>query len=100
MNTSNNVPVIGTRGSSRIGSDTYPCTVIAVSPSGHRITVQQDRVVRYTPFPESRGAEFARNENGETTIFTRRRDGRYRQAGCNYGGLSLGEWAAYRDPSF
>lgn len=100
MSNANNIPQVGTHGSFGIGSDSYPCTVIAVSPSGHRVTVQEDRVVRYTPFPDSVGVEFERDTNGRTTVFTRRRNGRYREAGANYGGLSLGEWAAHRDPSF
>lgn len=92
------LPQVGTRGSFSVGSDRYPCTVIAVSPSGYRVTVQEDRVTVYTPFPDCSGDEFERNPQGRTMVFTRRQNGRYRQTGG--GSLSLDGWMAHQDPSF
>lgn len=95
-----NVPAVGTRASYSVGSDRYPCTVIAVSPSGHRITVREVRVTEWTAFPESRGAAFEDDGKGKEMVFTRRANGRYRHAGWKFGGISFGEWGAYQDPSF
>lgn len=91
---------VGTPGFFILGSDRYPCTVIAISKTGHRITVQQDEVQRWAPHPDCYGMEFRRNAAGRVTTFTRRRDGRYREQGANYGYLSLGGWSAYSDPHF
>lgn len=94
------LPQVGTHGSYSIGSDSYPCTVVAVSPSGHRVTVETDETTKSTPFPDSTGIEFARREGGRRTVFTRRANGRYRMAGANYGSLSLTGWYSHQDPSF
>ena len=105
MNTSttsaaSNVPAVGTRASYSVGSDRYPCTVVAVSPSGHRITVREVKVTEWTAFPDSHGVAFEDNGQGATRVFTRRANGRYRHAGWSHGGISFGEWGAYQDPSF
>jgi len=94
------LPVVGTHGSFSVGSDSYPCTVVEVSKSGHRVVIEQDEVVRSTPFPDSTGIEFARREGGSRTVFTRRANGRYRMAGAKWGGLSLSGWYSHQDPSF
>ena len=94
------LPTVGTHGSYSVGSDSYPCTVVKVSPSGHQITVETDETTKSTAFPDSTGIEFARREGGERTVFTRRANGRYRMAGANFGGLSLGGWYSHQDPSF
>lgn len=101
-NTANtaNVPAVGTPCSYRAGSDVYPATVVAVSPSGHRVTVRNARVTEWTPFPDSRGVRFEPNPNGAVEVYTRRADGRYRPVGCDFGSLSFAGYAAHRDPSF
>ena len=93
-------PTVGTHGSYNVGSDTHPCTVVSVSPSGHQVTVEEDDVTRWSPFPESEGLEFARREGGPSRLFTRRADGSYREVGSHGGYLHLGGWRAHRNPSF
>jgi hypothetical protein len=90
-------------GSYGIGSDAYPVTVVEVSPSGHRVVVEQDdfHVVSGSVMDGSAEFGFTRREGGPRRVFTRRADGRYLLVGAkNYGTLSLGEWHADRDPSF
>lgn len=53
--------------------DSYPCTVRKVSKSGHRVEVTHDR----TRAP----GIFEPREEGKRSVFTRRRDGRYRSKG-------------------
>ncbi len=91
---------VGQQGSFNVGSDTYPCTVVAVSPSGHKVTVQVDRVTKYRAWPESYGESFERDESGPLKVFTRRSHGRYLQSGTRYTSLSTGGWCAYMDPHF
>jgi hypothetical protein len=95
-------PVVGMAASYSVGSDRYPCTVVAVSPSGHRIVVRDVAVTAWTPFPDCRGVAFSDDGKGATRVFTRRKSGYYREPGCTWGsGLTLGKgWRAYQDPSF
>src|SRR5262245_51223400 len=75
-----------------IGSDCYGATVVAVSASGHRVTVRREQA--------RRGFHIV-DPTGETETFTRRADGRYRRAGSKRGWfLRFGQRVSYRDPSF
>lgn len=96
-------PEIGTPGCYQIGSDRHPVTVIAVSPSGHRLVTRRAKatMVGGSALSEHQEYEFEADPNGEIIHFTRRGDGRYRLVGATtYGTLSLGRYGAYRDPSF
>ena len=95
-----NFIALGTQGSYSVGSDRYPCTVIAVSPSGHRVTVRDVTVTEWTAYPDSRGVAFEDDGKGRLTTYTRRQDGTYREQGSAYGRLALTGWKAYQDPSF
>jgi hypothetical protein len=81
-------------------TDRYPGIVTEVSPTGHRVTVRQVQVVRWTPHPDCRGVEFADDGTGRVRTFTRRRNGTYREQGADYGGIKFGAWEAYSDPHF
>jgi len=93
---------IGTPAAHHINGDSYPCTVIASTKNGGKITVQYDeaRVVSGSTFQGNEVYEFERNPNGRTEVFTRRTDGRYRPKGSKYASLSIGKWYASRDPHF
>lgn len=100
MNTTS-TPVVGTHGCYGYGADAYPCTVVEVSPSGHKVVIEQDDVTKWTPFPDSHGVEFARREGGPRRTFTRRANGRYGAVGSKRsGGVSFNGWYAHQDPSF
>lgn len=102
------IPQVGDPAHYYVGSDCYPCKVVAVSPSGHRLqTIDVDatpapgydhyshQVYTYADYPDG--------DEDERTTFTRRADGRYRRLGCKAGEgylLSIGKYHAYRDPSF
>lgn len=97
-------PFVGAPASYGYASDSYPATVIAVSKSGHRITLQSDRteVVSGSVLDGSAKWICTPDANGSTVEATRRRDGKYRIVGCsNYGTVTFGRGRrAYRDPSF
>jgi hypothetical protein len=92
-----NIPAPGTKAHFWNATDRHPCTVVSVSPSGSRLIVRRVEVTRWA---DSYGEEFRDDEAGETWVFTRRKDGRYRAVGADYGGISFAGWAAYQGPSF
>ena len=97
------LPTVGTHGSYSVGSDAYPLTVVEVSKSGHRVVCEQDeyKAVSGDIYSGNVVYEFTRREGGNRIVFTRRANGRYRQAGSKTtGGLSLNGWFAKYDPSF
>lgn len=72
--------------------DSYPVTVIAVSPNGARVTVQKDRTARgltsvsvgkarITVQREPGRALFIPDPKGRKMLFTRRKNGAYRSSG-------------------
>ena len=91
------VPTTGTHGSFQVGSDRYPCTVVAVSPSFRKATVQRDTYKVTLP---DGGYEFTRDLNGEQLVFTLRKNGKYDRAGRQGQWLNLQGWDAYYDRDF
>lgn len=87
--------------------DSYPATVVEVSPSGHRIVVQDDDA-RCIKGDSSYGANdaqflFAVNTKGRKTVFTRRWNGAYVMAGSKGGFWCWSVWMGRshtRNPSF
>ena len=92
-----------------IATDRVACTVVEVSPSGHRVTVQRDKavMVRGDMFGEYQEYEFEPDPDAERMVFTRRNVGngehvfkmvgtRTRSWGMR---LSL-DRREYRDPGF
>lgn len=83
---------VGAGATYQIGSDQYPCTIVAVSVTRHKVEVTFDRTVGpglFLPQPE-----------GRRETFTRRADGSYRLVGKNHGLLSFRGRRSYMDPSF
>jgi hypothetical protein len=98
------VPVVGVGVTRSIGSDSYAGTIVKVSPSGHQFTMRDDiaQVVKGTEQDGSAEYIYLRNSAGcgAETVFSRRRDGSYIQAGSSYGRANIGIRRTYRDPSF
>ena len=97
---------VGDGASYGIGGDAYPLTVRKISPSGKTIWCSRDdfeatpgansyeearKVGTFIPMDEDKPENWMK--------FTKRQDGRFRQAGCKYASLGLGR--CYRqDPHF
>jgi hypothetical protein len=91
-----------------IGSDSYPATVVDVSPSGHRVTITRDRM---TPNEGVNGiahrwteadATFTVDPDARRQVFTRRATKTgfaWVEKGSKYVYLSPGR-SCYMDPSF
>lgn len=82
-------------------TDRHAVTVVDVSKSGHRVTVQYDTAVRTDTNGMSDAQEYRyeRNTDGRVETFTRRRDGSYRVKGGT-ARLLVGVRSHYHDYSF
>lgn len=103
MTTTPYTPVVGDPATYSVGSDAYPATVVAVSKSGHRVTLQDDdwKVTSGTVQDGSATYSYTPNPRAATRVATRRADGKYRLAGWERGGfVGFGTRRMYRDPSF
>lgn len=88
----------------RVGSDRYACTVVAVSPSGHKVTTRDDTAIRTDSngMSESQEYRYERDPNGTVRDFYRDSRGRYGNK-TRGGSLGLGHrsaYHAYHDYSF
>lgn len=86
-------------------TDRTPARVIAVSKSGHQVTLAElpAKVISGSMIDGSAkyAIAFRPSENPVTQVATRRGDGTYRLKGWSQGGrVSFGFADAYRDPSF
>ena len=89
-----------------VGSDRYPGTITAVSPSGKKITVQMDdyRRTDSNGYGGHQEYEYFRDENNyRTREYSLRKNGEFVEVGSpiSWGrGLTIGMRRAYQDPSF
>lgn len=95
------IPEVGT-GATRIHwSDRTACTIVEVSRTGHRLVVQDDRALRTDTrgMTDAQSYRYERDSDGRRTVYTRRRDGSYRQIGGTER-LVIGRRSHYFDYSF
>ena len=94
-------PEVGDGVTYDIGTDSYGATVIDVSPSKNRVTIQMDKstLVEGSRQSDWQVYEFERNPEGSIYHFTRRKDGRYKLKGLRCGSISRGR-SQYLDPSY
>ncbi|CAB4158705.1 hypothetical protein UFOVP711_20 [uncultured Caudovirales phage] len=73
------IPTVGTAVTLSWWSDSDPGTIIAVSASGKRITVQEDSAKRVDSngMSDSQTWEYERNPEGATWVFSQRKNGRW-----------------------
>lgn len=98
-------PKLGTGATYSVGSDRYAATVVAVSKSGHQVTLQDDKATMVNAdglgWYGQQEYTYEADPNGRTRIVTRRRTGEYRIAGYKSSGfVTFGTRRQYRDPSF
>jgi hypothetical protein len=94
-------PEVGLACTISVGSDSYPGTIIEVSPSKHQIKIQRDRctATKDSDFYSNQNYVFQIDPNGEVILATRRKNGLYAVAGQR-SFIFIGERRAYMDPSF
>jgi hypothetical protein len=98
-----NTPSIGDLATYYIGSDCYPYTVVAISKTGYKVTLQARKARRVDS--NGYGGEqrwiTVEDPEGATMTATRRKDGRYRSTGATYyGRVAFGSARMYQDPCF
>lgn len=86
-------PAVGKPATYQIGSDYYPYTIIAVSPSGAKVTIKGDRVCGGGVLFEA-----AAGNEEDIRVAHRNKDGNYRVGRCGW--LTIGERLHRMDPSF
>lgn len=78
-------PKVGDGITFHAGSDCYPWTIIAVSPSGKKITVQRDKAVRTDDNGYGGEQEYSitPDPTGATNELSYRKDGYFHTVGCS-----------------
>lgn len=99
--TTSDIPSVGVGATIRVGSDSYPATVIQVTQNGKRIVLQEDDATRIdnNGLSELQEYTYQTNPNGTIHIATLRKDGSYRLQGEKTP-VSIGIRRKYYDPSF
>lgn len=71
---------VGVGATIQLHSDALACTVIAISPSGKSITLQEDEATRVdnNGMSDSQSYTYTPNPNGQLYQATLRKDGRFR----------------------
>jgi hypothetical protein len=94
-------PVVGMGATRIFWSDRHAATIIAVSRTGHKVTVQDDTATRTDKngMSDAQSYDYAPNPNGPTAVYTRRKDGTYRERG-GQGRLLINVRFHYHDFSF
>ena len=97
------IPVVGMGATESVGSDSYPYTIIEVSPSEKTIVVQQD-IAKPDVGHEYFGAQkyvYTPNVDANKRTYTLRKNGRWYQKGesMGYMPLCIGHRRYYSDPS-
>ena len=100
----NTTPEVGDGATICYRSDTHAATIIAVSKSGKRVTVQRDVATRTDSngMSESQSYEYTPNIDGEVETFSLRKNGRWVKKGeaVNGTGLMFGVRREYFDYSW
>jgi hypothetical protein len=91
-------PLVGMGCTLLFWTDRHAGTVIAVSPSGHKVTVREDKAIRTDSngMSESQNYRFEPDPDGRVHTLYRQGDGRYGKSPR----LVLGVRGAYHDYSF
>lgn len=99
-------PEVGMGATAGYGSDCYPYTIVAVSASGKRITVQQDTATLVSapgPIGSHQEYMYTANPEAQKRVYSLRKNGYWYPIGTDThsgGGLAVGSRRYYQDPSF
>lgn len=95
------VPEVGMGGTVVMWSDRHAVTVVEVSRTGHRVTVREDTATRIdgNGMSDAQTYSYEPNPAGRLSVFSRRKDGSYREVGGSTR-LLLGARESYHDYSF
>lgn len=99
-------PTVGMGATAGYGSDAYPYTIVAVSPSGTRISVQEDTAELVSapgPIGSREDYIYKPNPEGQIKHYSLRKNGYWYPVGSDMhsgGGLAVGVRRYYQDPSF
>ncbi len=97
-------PEIGMGATYSLGSDKYPFTIVAVSPSKRTIFVTEDtaKLVSGTEQDGSAKYEYTARMDVPQEVFTLRKNGRYHRKGDSTKGgcMTVGHRRRYNDPHF
>lgn len=98
-------PEIGMGATERVGSDCYAYTVIEVTPSGKRATVQRDKAIatKDNSFTEEQEYRYESDPQGVSFEVSLRKNGKWYRVGQPmewYTGVTMGHRRYYSDPSF
>jgi hypothetical protein len=105
MGGSQPTPEVG-MGATMLGwTDRSPATIIAVSASGKRVTVREDKATRTDSngMSDAQSYTYEPDDNGVERAYTLRKNGRWVQVGQSAKGgarLSIGSRSKYHDYSF
>lgn len=98
------MPEVGDPATVNMGSDRHAGTVVRVSRTGSRVTIQQDRAIRLDSngMSEAQKYRFERDPDGPCYTATRRKDGSYHLVGARswFGYVSFALRSEYYDYSF
>jgi hypothetical protein len=94
-------PEVGMAATILMHSDRHAATVVAVSPSGKTISIQQDDAKVIKGSTQDGSAEYEYTRNDKSYIMKARQDkqGRWRECGGR-SGILLGHREEHYDPSF
>lgn len=93
---------VGDGATYNVGSDSYPYTIVEISPNGRTVKIQADKAKNKAIYPEQ-DWEFTPHPEGAVITLTLRSDGAFRPKGQKKGqGVSwgLGYRTKYLNPSF
>lgn len=95
------IPEVGMAATICLWSDRYAGTVASVSRTGHQVAVRRDKATLVAGNMMSEGQEYRyeADPEGALYVFSRRKDGSYREVRGTKG-LLLGQREEYRDPHF
>ena len=100
-----NAPKVGELASYGHGGDSYPYTVIAVSATGYKVTLQRRKAVSckgHTPYDGQHRVLTVEDPDGDILVVRRRKDGKYYGRGsyARQPSVSFGRADYYLDPHF